>query len=255
MPKNSPSKSEAQSILRAAALAPAVLALGLAAAAPAHAQLAGGPGPVAARPDATLLTVSADAEVRAAPDLATISTGVRTEAATAQAALADNAKRMQAVFAALKKAGIADKDVQTSNLSISPQYAYAEREPPKLTGYQASNQVSVIVRDLGRLGAAVDAVVAAGSNQVDGVAFGLTDPDKARDQARKDAVAKARARAELYAQAAGLKVARIVSISEGAAEPPPVPMPMAKLAMSDATPTAPGELAIGVTVNVAFELR
>jgi hypothetical protein len=163
---------------------------------------------------------------------------------------------MQAVFAALKKAGVVDKDIQTSNLSIAPQYAYAEREPPKLTGYQASNQVSVIVRDLKRLGATVDAVVGSGSNQVNGVTFGLADPDRALDQARKDAVAKARARAELYAQAAGLKVARIVAISEGGdAAVPPMPMPMAKMAMAEATPTAPGELALSVTVNVAFELR
>lgn len=252
MSKNRSLKTE-HGFVRALALAPAVMAMGLAAAPAAHAQLAG--GPAVSRPDTTLLTISADAEVRAAPDLATISTGVRTEAPTAQVALADNARRMQSVFAALKKAGIADKDIQTSNLSIAPQYAYAEREPPKLTGYQANNQVSVIVRDLKRLGAAVDAVVAAGSNQIDGVNFGLTDPDKARDQARKDAVAKARARADLYAQAAGLKVARIVSISEAGEAPPPMPMPMAKMAMSDATPTAPGELAIGITVNVAFELR
>jgi len=208
------------------------------------------------RMDGTMLHVSAEAEVRTAPDLATINTGVMTEAPTAQAALADNAKRMQGVLAALKKAGIADKDVQKSNLSIAPQYAYAEREPPKLTGYQASNQITVIVRDLKRLGPAVDAVVAAGSNQVDGVTFGLSDPDKALDQARKDAVAKARARAELYAQAAGLKVARIVSISEGGGgAPPPVPMPMVKMAMSEATPMAPGEMALSVTVNLAFELR
>jgi uncharacterized protein YggE len=241
--------------LRAIALASA--ALGLAAAAPAQAQLAGGPPPAPMmRMEGALLHVAAESQVRAAPDLATITLGVQTDAATAQAALAENAKRMQAVFAALKKAGVADKDVQTSNLSIAPQYAYAEREPPKLTGYQASNQVSVIVRDLKRLGATVDAVVGSGSNQVNGVTFGLADPDRALDQARKDAVAKARARAELYAQAAGLKVARIVAISEGGdAAIPPMPMPMAKMAMAEATPTAPGELALSVTVNVAFELR
>jgi hypothetical protein len=242
--------------LRAIALASA--ALSLAAAAPAQAQLAGGPppSPMMMRMEGALLHVAAESQVRAAPDLATITLGVQTDAATAQAALAENAKRMQAVFAALKKAGVADKDVQTSNLSIAPQYAYAEREPPKLTGYQASNQVSVIVRDLKRLGATVDAVVGSGSNQVNGVTFGLADPDRALDQARKDAVAKARARAELYAQAAGLKVARIVAISEGGdAAIPPMPMPMAKMAMAEATPTAPGELALSVTVNVAFELR
>ena len=244
--------------MRPIAAAAALAALSVASPA-AQAQLAGPPtpGPAMMRMDGAMLHVAAESEVRAAPDLATINTGVMTEAPTAQAALAENAKRMQAVFTALKRAGIAERDIQTSNLSINPQYAYAEREAPKLTGYQAQNQVSVIVRDLKRLGPAVDAVVAAGSNQVNGVSFGLADPDKALDQARRDAVAKARARAELYAQAAGLKVVRIVAISETAAPPigPPMPLPMVKMAMAEATPTAPGELAMRVTVNVAFELR
>lgn len=238
---------------RASALAAmAIAGAAMAVAAPSTAQ------PVTTAPmrmEGTLLRVAAEAEARTAPDHAIISMGVQTEGKTAQAALAENAKNMQAVFQALKRAGIAERDVQTSSLSISPQYIYAEREPPRLTGYQASNQVSVVVRDLKRLGQVVDAVVGSGSNQVSGVSFGVSDPDKALDGARRDAVAKARARAELYAQAAGLKVARIVEISEAASAPPPMPLPMAKMAMAEATPTAPGEVALSITVAVAFELR
>jgi uncharacterized protein YggE len=113
----------------------------------------------------------------------------------------------------------------------------------------------VIVRDLKRLGQVIDYVVNSGSIQVSGVLFGVSNADEALDRARREAVAKARARAELYAQAAGLKVARIVEISGVAAAPQPMPLPMAKMAMAEATPTAAGEVALAITVNVAFELR
>ncbi|MGE3303146.1 MAG: SIMPL domain-containing protein [Hyphomonadaceae bacterium] len=208
--------------------------------------------------DGTLLTVNAEGETQVAPDIATINIGVVTDGATAAAAVADNSTKMTAVVAALKKAGVADRDIQTSNLSVNPQYQYVEREAPKLTGYQASNQVNVKVRNLKNVGKVVDAVVAVGSNQVNGISFGLDDDAKAMDSARVDAVKKARARAELYAGAAGLKVGRILSISEAGTEPPrPYPVAFARMAAQAAPPppVAPGELAIAVSVQVVFELN
>lgn len=205
----------------------------------------------------TLLTITAEADVAARPDIATIAFGVQTSAPTAAQALADNAARMTAVLAALRKAGVAERDVQTSTLSLNPQYLYAEREPPRVTGYDAVNQVSVKVRDTKNLGRVMDAVVGAGVNQVNGVSFGLDKPDAALDQARRDALAKARARAELYASAAGMKVARIVAIQEGRAAgplPPPMPM-MAKAAMAESTPVAPGEVSLTATVTAVFALE
>jgi uncharacterized protein YggE len=208
--------------------------------------------------DGALLSISAEGQVKAAPDIASISFGVMTQSATAEAAVGDNAKRMNAVMAALKKAGIADKDVQTSGLNLSPQYAYNNNEPPRLTGYQVNNMVSVTVRDLKNLGRALDAVVAAGANQINGVSFGLDKPDAAMDVARREAMAKAKARADLYAAAAGLKVARIVSISEGGGyQPGPiVPVVYAKAAAMDAaTPVAPGEVGVTISVQVQYELK
>jgi uncharacterized protein YggE len=233
----------------------------LALSAPAPAALAQAPDgarpPMAMRFDGTFLSVSTEAKASVAPDMATVNAGVVTEAATAEAAMSENATRMNAVMAALKRAGIAERDIQTSNISLNPQYQYNQNEPPKLTGYQAQNTVTVKVRALKNLGKAIDAVVAKGSNQVNGVSFSVADPDPALDSARKEALKKARARADLYAQAAGLKVQRIVSISENAAPPPQFPVPMmARAEMAKApTPVSPGEVDLSVTLNVSFELR
>ena len=134
------------------------------------------------------LNLSAYGEVRVAPDMATITFGVTTEGTTAQAAMADNARRMQEVFAALSRAGIADRDIQTSGLNLSAQYDYVENQPPRLRGYQASNQVTVIINDLTKVGTTADVVVSAGVNQINGIAFGLKDPKAAEDQARVLAV-------------------------------------------------------------------
>ena len=133
---------------------------------------------------ATTLNLSAYGETKVAPDMATITLGVMTQGKTAAEAMGANATRMAAVMASLHKAGIADKDIQTSNLNLSPQYRYVENAPPILTGYQASNTVTITVHDLKRLGAAVDASVDAGANQVQGIGFGLEDPTAAENAAR-----------------------------------------------------------------------
>jgi hypothetical protein len=207
--------------------------------------------------DAAMLTVTADAQVRRAPDLASINLGVSSRADTASAAMEANGKQMTAVMAALKKVGVADKDIQTATLNLSQEMIYNNNEPPKPGGYTAMNQLNIQVRDLKKLGSAIDASVNAGANQIYGVTFSVQKADEALDDARREAVKKARTRAELYAAAAGLTVERIVSISEGGGAAPPMPYPvMAKAEMAGgATPVAPGEVELGVQVTVIFRLK
>jgi uncharacterized protein YggE len=206
---------------------------------------------------ATSLTLSASGEVKAQPDMATISLGVHTEAPTAAQAMADNASRMSEVVAALKRQGIEARDIQTSGLNLNPQYAYEPNQPPRLTGYQASNQVAVTVNDLSRLGRTLDGVVAVGANQISGISFGLKDSKAAEDAARLKAVQALQAKAQLYAGATGYRVARLVSLSEGQASiPPPRPIPFAAAKMAEAasTPVEAGQLTVRADVSATFEL-
>jgi uncharacterized protein YggE len=204
------------------------------------------------------LNLSAHGEVKIAPDMATITFGVTTEATTAQAAMADNARRMQEVFAALSRAGIADRDIQTSGLNLSAQYDYVENQPPRLRGYQASNRVTVNVMDLTKVGSTADAVVAAGVNQIDGIGFGLKDSKAAEDQARVLAVRALQDKARLYAQALGVELGAIRSLNEGGGYTPPPPMVMyaARLQMADSasTPVAAGELTVRIDITGTYDL-
>ena len=212
------------------------------------------PAPLPA--DATLLQVSAHGESHRTPDVAEISAGVVTRNGEANAAMRDNANRMNAVIAALKKAGVADRDIQTSSISLDPQYTYSNNQPPTLTGYQASNTVNVRLRDIGKVGDVLDALVKQGANQINGPTFAVDKPDAALDEARTAAIRQAQARADLYATATGLKVRRIVSISEsGAVTQPPRPPMMAMAKSADAgTPIAAGENTLGIDLDVEFEL-
>lgn len=209
---------------------------------------------------ATTLNLAAYGEVRVAPDMATISLGVTTEGQTAAQAMSANNTRMTQVVAALRRAGVAEKDIQTSGLNLNPQYAYEQNQPPKLTGYQASNMVTVTVNDLARLGSTVDAVVGAGANQLNGVSFGLKDPTAAENSARLQAVKALQAKSALYAQATGHgRVLRLVSLSEGASfSNPPPPMPMAAMVKremaSDAVSVSPGEMKVRVDVTGLYEI-
>jgi len=232
-----------------------LLTLSPLAAAPALAQVAAVP---AILPDGAILDVGATGKTSRVPDIATIRAGVVTQSATAAQALADNAKRMAAVLAALKAAGVQPRDIATSNVSLQPQYRYENNQPPAITGYQASNTVSIRFRDVARSGAVLDALVAQGANQIDGPNLSLDQPDAALDEARADAVKRARARAELYAKAAGLSVVRILSISESGEmtgpQPPVVYMARAKAQSADTT-IAPGETDVTATVSVRFLLK
>jgi uncharacterized protein len=208
--------------------------------------------------EGTVLSVSAEGRVEAAPDMASISLGVVTEGATASAAMAENARRMSALTQALRRAGIAERDIQTSNLSVNPQYVYVENQPPRLSGYQANNTVNARVRALANVGRTIDAAVSAGGNTVNGISFSHADPDAKLDAARRNAATAARARADLYAQAFGLRVHRVIAINEGGGYSPPMPMPMYARGMAAEaapTPVSPGEITTSVSVNVTFELR
>ena len=204
------------------------------------------------------LNLNAVGEVRIAPDMATVNFGVVTEAATAQEAMAQNATRMNQVAAALRRAGVAERDIQTSGLNLQAQYDYQENQPPRLRGYQASNRVTVRVMDLSKTGATVDAVVAAGVNQIDGVSFGLKDPSAAENEARIKAVQALQAKAQLYAQALGVQLGGIRSLNEGGGYTAPPPMPvmyaMRAGAQADTTSISGGELSVRIEVTGVYDI-
>ncbi len=231
---------------------PAILAATLMAAAPAAAQMpAHHSAPVT-------LSLTAESAISAAPDVADISAGVMTQAPDASAALSANAAAMNRVIAALKSAGIPDRDIQTTGLNVQPQFRFQQNEPPALTGFQAGNRVQARIRDPKITGKVIDAVVKAGANQIDGPTFIIDKPEPMLDKARADAVRIARTRADLYAAAAGLKVKRILSISESGLEAPQ-PRPMMRMAAVEAadtsSPIAPGQLRVSAQVNIIFELE
>lgn len=204
----------------------------------------------------TTITLMGRGAVEKAPDMATINVGVQVEAKTAADAMAQQASQMNGVFAAVKAAGIADRDMQTGNMSLSPVYEYPNNARPRLTGYQASNSIAIRVRKLDTLGKTMDAVVKGGGNTINGISFSVDQPEKFQNEARVEAIQDAAAKAELYAQAVGYKVKRIVTISEQEFYPqPPMPVMMRMQDMAaEATPIAAGEVSLVQTVNVVFEL-
>lgn len=205
----------------------------------------------------TRLDVNATGEVTRVPDVAVISAGVVTKTPTAQAALQQAAARMERVRAALKAAGVADRDIQTSNVSLNPEYRYPENQSPQLTGYTASNQVNVRFRDIANAGKILDALVAQGANSINGPNLTIDHPEAALDEARAKAVAAGRARAELYARSLGLRVVRIVAVSEsgGYASPPPMPMAVQRMSANAETKIDPGEQKLEVNLAMVFELQ
>lgn len=232
-------------------------------------------------PNSALLSLSAEGRSRRTPDVAQFSAGVVTQGRTAAEAMAANSRRMDSVIAALRRAGIAERDIQTSAISLQPRYNNPERDaelrarvarepyvplpnpdPPRIIGYEARNSVQVQVGQLAEMGKVIDALVSVGANEINGPNFTLDEPKTAQDEARVEAIATGRQRAELYARAAGMRVVRILSISEGGghypveqivvtgsrtmspgAPPPPPP-----------TPVSPGEVSVGVSVSMQFEI-
>lgn len=202
------------------------------------------------------ITVVGEGSIEGAPDMAVLSLGVTTEGATAAEAMSANTASLKIVLERMKSAGIAERDVQTSNLSLNPNWTgYDSGATPKIAGYTASNQVMIRIRDLPRLGEVLDAAITDGANTLNGLSFGLSNPRPAMDLARAEAVADAHARATLLVEAAGAKLGKIVSISETGGYSQPAPMfRAAGDAMPEAVPVQGGEVATLANVTVVYEI-
>lgn len=198
-----------------------------------------------------LVTVSGEATVAVPPDTAVIRIGVTSMAKTAREAGEANAKQMTAVLETIKASGIAERDIQTSRLSLQPQYDPNKSGTARLTGFQANNQVTIRIRDIDSLPTVLDRAIAAGANEMSGIEFVVSDQSKLLDQARDEAIADARRKAELYARAAGAKLGQVVSISEEGTAPQPRPMQAVR---AGAVPIAPGEQTLRAIVSVSYEL-
>jgi uncharacterized protein len=205
------------------------------------------------------ISLSGQGEVRAAPDIAVLSLGVTTNAPSAKEAVDANSASMKALLEALKAAGVADKDMQTSNFVVSPRYDYSRSDgsAPQQQGFDATNSVTVTVRNINDLGRILDSSVAAGSNQINGISFGLDKPQPVMDEARKLAVADAKRKAELYASAARVSLGNIIQINEGGGYQPPAPIAQFSKSRAEAAdvPIAAGEQVIVVDVNITWEIR
>jgi uncharacterized protein YggE len=204
------------------------------------------------------ISLTGHGEVRVAPDLVVVTVGVMSQGATAAEALSTNTASMNAVFETLKTAGIEAKDIQTSNFMVQPRYDYDKNtQPPKLVGYDVSNNVTITVRQIDALGSLLDKLVTAGSNQIQGVMFQVAKPDAALDVARKLATEDATRKAKLYAGAMGVSIGQVLSISEGVHYERPMQTRMKTSAapMAEAVPIAAGEQVLSVDVNIAWEIQ
>jgi uncharacterized protein len=198
-----------------------------------------------------LITVTGEATVAAAPDAAQIRIGVSSQGKTARAASDANVKDMTVVLAAIKESGVADWDIQTTSLSLQPQYDPNKTGGARLIGFQANNQVTIKVRDIGQLPNILDRAISAGANEMSGIEFVVSEQSKLLDKARAEAIADARRKAELYANAAGMKVGRVMTISEEGTVPPPRTFQAVR---AGAAAIAPGEQTLRAVVTVSYEL-
>jgi uncharacterized protein len=198
-----------------------------------------------------LVTVTGEATIAVAPDSAMIRIGVSSQDKTAREASDANARQMTAVLVAIKGNNIADRDIQTSRLSLQPQYDPNKSGTARLTGFQATNQVTVRIRDIANLAAVLDSAIAAGANEMSGIEFIVSEQSKLLDRARDDAIADAHRKAELYAKAAGSRLGHVVAISEEGSTPPPRPMQALR---AGAVPISPGEQTLRAAVTVSYEL-
>lgn len=202
------------------------------------------------------VSVTGEASISVPPDVAQIDSGVTTEAKTAREASEANNKAMAGVLQALKNSGLAEKDIQTSRLSLSPQSVPGRNPnaPFQITGYRASNRVTVTIRDITKVADTIDVLVGAGANEISGISFAVSKASKLLDDARAEAMADARRKAEIYARAANITLGAPVSISEETA-PGPVPYRKMAGAMAASAPVAQGEETLRVSVSVSYELK
>ncbi len=212
--------------------------------------------PLAAHAEAPFpqISVSGEGVVQSAPDMATISLGVTTQGATAAEAMAANSAEVAKILANLSAAGIEGRDIQTTGLSLNPVWSNYETTQ-KIESYSAVNSVTVRVRVLDALGGVLDAAVKDGANTLNGLSFGLAEPGPALDEARRRAVADAARKAAILAEAAGVKLGRIVNITEGGGYSNPAPMFRAEASMKDAVPVAGGEVALSVNVTILYAIE
>ncbi len=209
-----------------------------------------------AEENVSMITVTGEGIVQARPDMATISLGVTTTAETATEAMATNSAAMAAVMERLRAAGVEERDLQTSNLSLNPNWgsSISSKGGSEIDGYVATNMLSVRVRVLDNLGAVLDAVITDGANTLNGITFGLMEPRPAVDAARKQAVADARARAELLVTAAGATLGKVVSISEAGGYVSPEPMFQQESKAAGDVPFAGGEIGMSASVTIVYEI-
>lgn len=204
------------------------------------------------------IIVTGNGEASAAPDMAFLNLGVEAEGATAAEALRKNSAQMEATIKSLRDAGIDKKDIQTASLNVGAKYDYSrENTPPRIIGYQATNTVSVKLRNLDKAGSVIDKAIGVGANRLDSIAFGFADPKPLMNSARKAAVADARDRAALYADAAGVRLGSVLQISDSYA-PTPGPIPvMARMDAADAkfAPISAGESTMSADVTIIFAIE
>ncbi len=201
------------------------------------------------------ITVTGEATVQATPDMATIMLGVTTDGETASAAMTANNAAVSAVLARLTAAGVEDRDLQTSNLSLNPNWVgYDTGATPTIASYSAMNMLNVRVRDLAKLGELLDASITDGANTLNGITFELSTPRPVMDEARKAAVADAKARAELLVAAAGETLGNLVSITETPNYNSPMPMFRADAASAGTVPVASGQIGLMASVTITYEL-
>jgi hypothetical protein len=199
------------------------------------------------------LTVSGEASVSATPDEAQIEAGASSEGKTAREASDTNNTAMGKILLALKAVGIDQKDIQTSQLSLQPEYAPNRSGPSPVVGYRASNRVTIKLHDIVKVAGMIDTLVGAGANEIDGIAFSVSNASKLLDDARQRAIADARRKAEIYAKAAGVTLGAPLAISELGA-PGPTPYRRMSAALAAATPIAPGEQTLQITVSVSWAI-
>lgn len=211
------------------------------------------------------ISITGTGTITAEPDIAIVRAGAVSEAETARAAMEANSKIMADTFAALRAMGVEDRDMQTSRLTVEPRYTYfdssanGERRPPRIDGYQVSNNLSVRVRDLTIIGEVLDALITAGVNQMGGLSFSVDEPDALFDQARADAMEDAVAQARLLTQAAGVSLGRVISISQSSPQQnPPMQPQFARMAMADSAesvPIATGEQDLRAQVTIVWAIN
>ena len=216
------------------------------------------PEPSSQDPAEGTIVVNGTGRVAVAPDVAEVRLGVTVTRPTVDGARAEAATTMDAILAAVDAAGVPRRDVRTTLLSVQPRYDHRDNRPPTLTGYELANVVEVTVRDLARLGDVVDGTLGAGATSMDGLSFRVADPAPAEREARLLAMAEARARADVLAEAAGLSIQGVSSVVEGGAAPPPGPRMKAErmmLAADAATPVEAGSQELTVSVTVTYRTR